>query len=920
MKEIRKKIIKIVSIVLAAAMIGTSSGLLAFAAQNSNDDNTTSSSVSDSASTSSEKKHSDTDGKEETVYIIANADGTTKKVIVSDWLKNGSQNASIEDETTLKDIKNVKGDETFTNNGENYTWAANGSDIYYQGTTDKALPVDMKITYTLDGKTVTPDEIKGKSGKVTIRFDYTNNEKRTVKVDGKSMDMYVPFLMVTGTVLDNEKFTNIEVTNGKLVNDGDRSAVLGFALPGMQENLDLDKDDYEIPSYVEISADVKDFELLTCMTVGTAELFNEVDTDKISMDDIDGTIKEFTDAVDQLSDGSSQLYDGLVTLFEKSGELADGTKQLADGAGTLYDGTGTLVSGVNDLKDGADALNTGAVQLKDGTVALVAGIKDLKSGADALDSGAGQLKDGTGTLVSGVKDLKSGADALNTGAGQLKDGTSALVSGAKDLISGADQLNSGASSLDSGASQVESGAGQVSAGASQLNAGLGQLSSNSEQLNAGAKQVFDTLLSTAETQIKAAGLTVPTLTIKNYKTELNKLVASLDKDKVYQQAYDTALETVTAEVEKNNDAITAGVTQAVQAKVLEGVLKAAGYNMTAEQYNAAVDAGQIPEAVQAQITAAVSAQMETDAIKKQISDNVAAQKKQLIEQNMNSADVQKKINEAVAKAQAGQTTIKNLITQLDSYNQFYTGLTQYTAGVDSAYDGSKTLTAGASQLYSGTKDLHSGATQLKNGTEQLTSGGSTLISGVNQLDKGASDLKNGTASLVTGVGTLQSGASDLNKGASDLKDGTASLVSGVGTLYDGAAQLDKGTGDLKDGTASLVAGVGTLHSGALQIHEGAGDLKDGADQLNDGVATLIDGVKQLRDGAKELNDGMDEFNEKAVKKIVDAVDGDIAGLIDKLKATVAAGKDYDTFGGKSDKTEGTVKFIYRTESISADDE
>lgn len=808
MKEIRKKIIKIVSIVLAAAMIGTSSGLLAFAAQGGNDNNT-SSSVSDSTETgSSEKSSSDTDGKEETVYIISNADGTTKKVIVSDWLKNGSHNATIEDETSLKDVKNVKGNESFTNSGENYKWAAEGSDIYYQGTTDKTLPVDMKITYTLDGKTVTPDEIKGKSGKVTIRFDYTNNEKRTVKIDGKDTQMYVPFLMVTGTVLDNEKFSNVKVTNGKLVNDGDRSAVLGFALPGMQENLGLDKDDYEIPSYVEISADVKDFELMTCMTVGTTELFNEVDTDKLNMDDIDGTIKEFTDAVDQLSDGSSQLYDGLVTLFEKSGELADGTKQLADGAGTLYDGTGTLVNGTNDLKSGADELNVGAVKLKDGTVSLVAGIKDLKTGAEALDSGA--------------------------------------------------------SSLDSGASQVESGAGQVSAGASELNEGLGELSSNSEQLNAGAKQVFDTLLSTAETQIKASGLTVSKLTIKNYKKELNKLVDSLDKDKVYTLAYNTALKTVTAEVEKNNDAITAGVTKAVQAKVLEGVLKAAGYNMTAEQYNAAVKAGQIPEAVQAKVTAAVSAQMATDAVKAQISTNVEAQKKQLIDQNMKSEKVTKQINEAVAKAKAGQTTIKNLIAQLDSYNEFYTGLTEYTAGVDSAYDGSKTLSAGATQLYSGTKDLHSGATQLKSGTQQLTSGGSTLISGVNQLDKGASDLK--------------------------------------------------------DGTASLVAGIGTLYDGATQLHDGAGDLKDGADKLNDGVATLIDGVKQLRDGAKELNDGMDEFNEKAVKKIVDAVDGDIAGLIDKLKATVALGKDYDTFGGKSDKTEGTVKFIYRTESISADDE
>ncbi|EKC74409.1 X-X-X-Leu-X-X-Gly heptad repeat-containing protein, partial [human gut metagenome] len=190
---------------------------------------------------------------------------------------------------------------------------------------------------------------------------------------------------------------------------------------------------------------------------------------------------------------------------------------------------------------------------------------------------------------------------------------------------------------------------------SELNEGLGELSSNSEQLNAGAKQVFDTLLSTAETQIKASGLTVSKLTIKNYKTELNKLVDSLDKDKVYTLAYNTALKTVTAEVEKNNDAITAGVTKAVQAKVLEGVLKAAGYNMTAEQYNAAVKAGQIPEAVQAKVTAAVSAQMATDAVKAQISTNVEAQKKQLVEQNMKSEKVTKQINEAVAKAKAGQT-------------------------------------------------------------------------------------------------------------------------------------------------------------------------------------------------------------------------------------------------------------------------
>ena len=862
MKEIRKKIIKIVSIVLAAAMIGTSSGLIAFAVQSQSD---TESSVSDSTTESyiSEKSNSDSDGKEETVYIIANADGSTKKVIVSNWLKNGSKNSQLEDETTLSDIKNVKGEETFTNSGENYIWNADGSDIYYQGTTDKQLPVDMKITYTLDGKTVTPDEIKGKSGKVTMRFDYTNNEKRTVKVDGNSMEMYVPFLMVTGTVLDNSRFSNVKVTNGKLLNDGDRMAIIGFAMPGMQENLGFDKDDFEIPDYIEISADVKDFELITCMTVGTTELFNDVDTDKISMDDIDGTINEFTDAVNQLSDGSSQLYDGLVTLFEKSGELYDGTEQLVQGAEELKNGTGKLASGANELASGADALN----------------------------SGASQLKNGTGELVSGINELSGGADALNQGAIKLKDGTSSLVSGANDLINGADSLNSGAADLDTGAGQLENGAGSLSTGASQLTIGLKQLSSNSGALNDGAKQVFSTLLSTAEKQIKAAGIDVPTLTIKNYKTELNKVISSLDKDKIYDIAYNTALQKVTAEVNKNESTIKAGVEQAVKAKVLEAVLKASGYNMTTEQYSAAVSAGQIPQSVQNQVNAAVEAQMNTDAVKIQISDKVTAQKQLLIEQNMSNEAVTAQINKAVASAKEGQKTIQELVAQLDAYNEFYTGLTSYTAGVDMAYSGSKDLSSGAAELYNGAKDLHSGTAQLKAGTEQLTSGGNTLISGVNQLDSGAGELK----------------------------DGTGSLVDGVNKLSSGAGQLDSGAGEIMDGTQSLVNGVGTLTTGAQQLDNGAGELLDGANKLNDGVKTLIDGIKQLRDGSKELKDGMDEFNDKAVKKIVDAVDGDIAGLLDKLKATVAAGKDYDTFSGKPDTMNGSVKFIYRTEAISADD-
>lgn len=816
MSEIRKKIIRIISVVLAAAMIGASGGMIALAAQSNEQTSQTISSAQGGAKEAYDSVNSDTVSKDETVYIICNTDGSTKKIIVSDHLEN-SGSSMINDISTLDGIKNVKGDESFTQNGDKYVWQANGSDIYYQGISSSALPVDMRITYLLDGKEISPGEISGKSGRVTIRFDYTNNEKRTVTVDGKETELFVPFLMVTGTVLDNSRFTNITVTNGKLINDGDRSAVLGFAMPGMQENLDIDKKDFEVPDYVEISADVKDFELVTCMTVSTTELFSKIDTGKLDTGDIDGTLKEFSVASQKLMDGTSDLYDGISTLFERSAELADGTQQLADGTA------------------------------------------ELKSGAGTLSDGASRLAEGAAELESGAKELKTGTEDLISGAGSLSDG-------ANELNSGADKLESGASELEAGADKLQSGAEQLNAGTHELYSGLGELSQNSGKLNEGAKQVFDTMLGTAETQIKASGINVPKLTIQNYKTELNKIVKSLDKEEAYKLAYNTALEKVTASVNANESAIKAKVEAAVKQRVLEGVLKAAGLDMNAQQYQDAVSAGLINSAVQVQVNGAVEAQINSTAVKKQISDNVAAQKQLLIEQNMKSSEVTSQINGAVTKAQAGQKTIQSLIVQLDSYNQFYMGLKTYTDGVDSAYSGSGELAAGSEVLSGGAKELKAGASELYSGTKEL-------------------------------------------------KNGTGELVGGTGALLDGASSLDSGAGALKNGTNTLKNGADDLSAGAEKLYRGAAELDSGAQELNEGVKTLIDGISQLKDGAGELNDGMKQFNDDGVQKLINAVDGDVAGLLDRIKATVQAGKAYDSFSGKTDGMNGSVKFIYRTEAI-----
>lgn len=709
--------------------------------------------------------------KNETVYVIADASGAAKKIIVSDWLKGVDKKGKVKDVSNLKGVKNVKGDETYTVNEDNaYEWAANGDDIYYQGTGTTELPVKLKLSYKLNGKTVSADEIAGKSGKVTIRIDYENTQKEKVKINGKTEEVNVPFLMLSGMILDDDNFKNVEVSNGKAINDGTRTIVAGFALPGMQDSLDIDKDEMEIPDYVEITADTTNFELSTTMTVAMNDIFNDVDFSKVDdkVDELKDSLDELEDAAEQLVDGSSQLYDGIGTLLDKSG---------------------TLIEGIDKLYDGAEQVNSGA--------------KKLDSGADGLSSGAKTLDDG-------------------------------------------------AAKLKNGASQVDNGAASLSSYVATLAGGLGKLSSNSATLNGGAEQVFNTLLSTADTQIAAAGLTADKLTIKNYDSVLEGLISSLSDENAQKLAYNTALETVTATVNSQKDVIKTAVEATVRKSVTEQVLAAAGLGMTADQYDAAVAAGQVSEEVQAQVSTAVSTQMSSSAVQTAIDSNTEAQIQSLIETNMNSEEVKSQIQAGVAKAQAGRKSLQALKTQLDSYNTFYQGVLSYTAGVDQANEGAQQILAGTYTLKDGTGSLVSGAGQLKNGSS-----------------------------------SLKSGTSELKSGTSTLKDGTSSLKSGVKTLKNG-------TSSLSDGTKSLFEGVGTL---------------------KDGSAALVDGVKQLNDGAMTLSKGMKKFKEEGIDSIVDAANGDVRDIIDRFKAVQKASKKYNNYSGISDDMDGKVDFIYKTDSI-----
>ena len=336
------------------------------------------------------KKDDASISKEETVYVMADQSGDAGKIIVSEWLKNTGELSLVKDYTELKEIENVKGDEPFKEKNGKGTWKAEGKDIYYQGKIKKELPIEMKVSYSLNGKAVTAKELAGKSGEVKIRFDYTNNQK----LHG----VYVPFVVLTGMSLDNDTFSKVEVKNGKVINDGQKSMVVGYALPGLSESLELENTEVTIPDYVEVTCQAEKFALDGTMSVATSSLLEDLDLGELdSMDDLKAALDKLQSAAAQLQEGSEALQSG-------AGDLAKGTGELSKGAGTLSKGTKDLYKGTKTLKEKVAQLGGGLKAAKDGSAQLNTGAKKLLKGAGDLETGAGQLKEGIDQIPAQLGD------------------------------------------------------------------------------------------------------------------------------------------------------------------------------------------------------------------------------------------------------------------------------------------------------------------------------------------------------------------------------------------------------------------------------------------------------------------------------------------------------------------------------------
>lgn len=864
-----KYIVRVVAGVLTIALVGTGIGATAvFAEKNSTAvtaeaDSTTDSSkdaddIADKLMDSVSLKDNDAD-KDESVYLISDANGNVNKTIVVDHLKNKDKKDTLEDASNLSDIENVKGKEKFTQSGDKLTWQAGGKDIYYQGTATEEPPVTQKVTYYLDGKEISPEDLAGKSGKVKIRFDYTNTTSYTETVNGEKQTVSVPFAAITGLVL-GDGFENIEVTNGKAEVSDSSSVVLGYALPGLKDSLGIkDKDldgDVNIPEYMEMTADVKNFSMPAAMTF-VVNASDYVSTDGIDTSDLD-------DMINDLKDASTQLQDGSKTLAEGTDTLTDGLSTLQSKLGTFASGVGTLQSGLKTYTDGVSTLSGGLNTLGNSTGALV-------SGADKLNDGAGQLASGSATLKDGLKSYTDGANGLAKGASDLDAGIGTLAEKSGTLVDGATKL-------DDGASQLSASASSINEGIKSLDTGLKTPLTDKEKAGyqAAAKDSVDKQFSNPDneanyenTKAKASGVYYETMTSDDsVKQAVQLLKNDSDLMNMINATVGATVETAIKDSVPNlasKDTATIKKTYNNSPKLQQSVKEVLNLPQTIPDYDALV-------------SAIVNQKLNDMATK--VMDGVANSSKD-------------KVGEAVAdaaKTGAENAAQSAVITGIESAKSNVSA--QINAKQENGYS-----------LVTGADALSKGASSLANGTKSLVNSIPTLTGGIKQLKDGSSQLSAGAAKLTANNDTLNAGATALNDGASQLSAGTQSLMNSVPTLTSGIKQL-------VDGSNTLVANNAQLNSGASQ-------LADGTNQIVSGVDQLTTGSKTLSEGAHTLADGMVQFNEEGINKILDAYNGDLKPFTDKLQAVIDAGEEYQTYSAIADGQTGSVKFIYKLASIDA---
>ena len=672
----------------------------------------------------------------DTAYVTEMAAGSTEAAITQAItnelaVSNKSTLATNTRQETVYVFNDASGNKNHITVNEKIT-DANGNETLNKTESSENAPVTMKVTYKLDGKEIKPEDLAGKSGKVTIHFDYTNNQKKTVTINGKKQTVAVPFTMITGMMLPTDVFSNVEVTNGKLTKVGDNIVAVGMTMPGLKDTMNLkfnDKSlDLDIPEYFELTADVKDFSLDMTMSVATSNLLSDMNADDITLDDLKKTVASLDDAANQLADGTVSLQDG--------------TQQLSDA--------------IPALTDGVDQLNTGASSLKDGIYAYADGAASAYEGSVSLNNNMKTYADGIGTLYNTLKD------------NNLDSSVASAAKGASDLAAGAVTLDAGIDSALAGAGALATGADTLSGGLTKLEAGTTQLKSS---LEAGKTQAAESYSTAYGSFYKVA------FAVTCMSQGFNPNSATPQQQAV-----------IAAALAQSGISQTPDVTSKTQYALATGyILKnyASGKQVVAATVSAAAG-GQLDEAT-------VSSKADEQIVTMTSGLSQAYQAYNNCNTTLSSLedagyfDGMTSLNEGIKSANSGATQLKAGIDQLSTgAGQLSAGSKQLKSGLGTLSTGLNTLSTSVgsfstykegtlcSSLYA--LNLNAGKLQQE-GTAVLQSGLSQLTANNATLKSGASQLADGTATLKDSSGTLADGVTQLNEGAITLKDGMAQFNS-----------------------------------------------------------------------------------------------------------------------------------------------
>ncbi|NFN87404.1 hypothetical protein FDF31_12900 [Clostridium sporogenes] len=739
----------------------------------------------------------DTIKKDESVYVTLNQNGVIKEKIVSDWLHSENAGISIKDKSELTGIKNIKGNEKPEISGDKLTWKSDKKDIFYQGKTDKKLPLEADIVYKLDGKEIKPQELAGKSGEVTINIKIKNTDAHKVTVNGKERTIYTPFAVATVVNLPIDKFTNVHVSEGEIISDGNNQAVTFITVPGLKESLNVDENllDIDLKDEIEITADAKDFELAPIMMTATTKI-PEID----KMEDVD-KIDELQDKINDLKDATSKLEEGSNKLADGSSKLAENLNILSDGAGKLVAGTSQIYSGNRELAGNLNKFNGAMGQLSGGSEKLTGGIRSYTAAVNTAKNGAGKLNVGVPQLSKGVQDLGKGSVDYSNGAKQFAKSSDQYADGASELAetmkSKSGELTSGTNNLKNGSTKLAEGAKNINSNAVKMSDGLGNLIENTG----------------------------------NIKTGSENLVGAMD------QGVNTAAQLKGAkqnEIEGINTALAN----------MESLREVANSLEDSEQKSAMLGK------IESQIGVLQSMKESSNGIVGGLSE---------LQGGLGRAKAgAENLNDGISRIQQGQNDLYEGSKKLSQgANELSNGMSDLSDGAKKLNDGVSTLnpTLGEAvgKLNEGSKGLKAGADKLGGYSSNLMEGSNKFVSGSKEAVAGINGLYSGLSAIDANSNGLINGSKNLNKGLLAAKGATSQLSAGAGKLSSGAGQLSEKTGQLSSGANKLNAGANELSKGNKELSVNMTKFNnEGVKKIDDKLGTKITDVKEILDVKDEI--------------------------------------------------------------------